>query len=49
VKGVVDAGQDVREVIVEGGKIRILTGKAKAPPLVPESPLEAWRKANGQG
>jgi hypothetical protein len=49
VKGVEAAGHEVREVVVtRDGEIRVLTGKVEAP-LVPESPLEEWRRNNGQG
>lgn len=46
VKGVISTGLNVTRIEIEGGKLVIYTGEGEAPV---ESPLEAWRRKNGQG
>ena len=45
VKGVVAAGLSISRLEVEGGKLVIYTNEADAEP---ESPLDQWRRKNGQ-
>jgi hypothetical protein len=45
VKGVIATGLPITKIEVEGAKLIIHTGRATPS----ESPLEAWRRQNGQG
>ncbi|MCR6670025.1 hypothetical protein [Devosia ginsengisoli] len=45
VKGVLASGLAISRVEVEGGRLVIYTGDA----VENETPLEAWRRANGAG
>lgn len=45
VKGVIATGLNITRIEIEGGKLVIYTGEGEAPA---ESPLEAWRRKNGQ-
>jgi hypothetical protein len=45
VKGVIATGLAISRIEVEGGKLVIYTGDGAAHQ---ESPLEAWRRANGK-
>lgn len=45
VKGVLATGLNITRIDVEGGKIVIYTNEGEAHQ---ESPLEAWRRENGQ-
>ena len=45
VKGVIATGLPITRIEVEGGKLVIYTGDGAVPQ---ESPLEAWRRKNGQ-
>lgn len=45
VKGVIATGLPITRIEVEGGKLVIYTGDGAAHQ---ESPLEAWRRKNGQ-
>ncbi len=45
VKGVIASGLPIIRIEVEGARLVIYTGEASAP----DSPLEAWRRENGQG
>lgn len=46
VKGVLATGLNITRIDVEGGKIVIHTGDGEARE---ETPLETWRRKNGQG
>ncbi|MGB5903075.1 MAG: hypothetical protein WBH00_09475 [Xanthobacteraceae bacterium] len=46
VKGVIATGLTITRIEVEGGKLVIYTSEGAASQ---ESPLEAWRRKNGQG
>jgi hypothetical protein len=45
VKGVIATGLPITRIEVEGGKLVIYTGDGA---VHPASPLEAWRRKNGQ-
>jgi predicted metal-dependent RNase len=45
VKGVIATGLNITRIDVEGGKIVIYTGEGEDRE---ETPLEAWRRKNGQ-
>ncbi|MGY3610489.1 MULTISPECIES: hypothetical protein [unclassified Bradyrhizobium] len=47
VKGVIATGLSISRIEVEGGKLVIYTSDGGA--HQEESPLEAWRRANGKG
>lgn len=46
VKGVIATGLNITRIEVEGGKLVIYTNDGAAHQ---ESPLETWRRKNGQG